>query len=450
MKILLFEKDPTLGEAVSSGLQKAGFDVTWVREYVEAIRDLNGQEFGVDLVEITDANTRGLELINEIFKNGEKPLCVSLYSQQNTENGFEASQLGSQRIFDIQHGKIQALSEIIAKYIVRISMPQIYPHSLPAFLKSINDLRGLINHNKPVLITGEPGSGKSYLAEHVRNEETQKSFQVEEIDCGSLIGEEGEAKLLGVARNANGTVKKERVGLLDKANKKGLLYLEHIHKLPPVLQTALVKLIENGKYTPVGGLESKDFTAHIVASCDDIKLLQENDFNSRLYELLGYNVVKLPSLKDSQADIIPTAEQIIHEYCTKQHLKDEPKLDESAMIKIYTHCWPGNYRELKCCIESAVSRCSNNVITEHDLNIIETEEEAPLPSDEKAMLIFYLKRYNGKKSEVAKAINKSRPTLDSLLIKNGLDAKDYKPKTKPKSKRKKDENNRKDSGRDKQ
>ena len=79
-----------------------------------------------------------------------------------------------------------------------------------------------------------------------------------------------------------------------------------------------------------------------------------------------------------------------------------------------------------------MTRRIGNTITEHDLNIIQTSNEDPLPTDEKGLLIFYLTRYNGKKSEVARAISKSRPTLDVLLEKNGLDAKDFKPKSKQK------------------
>ena len=139
-------------------------------------------------------------------------------------------------------------------------------------------------------------------------------------------------------------IKKERIGILDRANKKGLLYLEHIHKLPPILQAAMVKLIELGKYTPVDGMDSKDFTAHIVASCDDIQQLQDGTFNQKLYELLSYNIIKIPPLRESKDDIIPTANAIVQDYCIKKHIAEVPEFDVSAQIKLYTHSWPGNYR----------------------------------------------------------------------------------------------------------
>lgn len=443
MKIFLYEPDETSGELIYSQLTKEGYDVLWIHDYRKASYELEKERFDTSLIEIDDKdNQSGIKLIKEWFNQSKtirEPLCVSIYKTQDTASGFEASKLGSQEIYEIQHGTIDGLDKILRRYKIIARLPQLFIHNSDDFNKAIRDLANLINHNKPVLITGPSGSGKSYLAEHIHKEGTKSDFQYEEIKCGTLSSLDSIELLLGVSRGFRPEIKRDRKGILDEANDKGLLYLEKIHLIHPRLQEVLVDLLERGTYRSVGGTVIKPFKARFIASCEDISNIYNDSFNRRLYELISHNIVRVPSLNDCKSDIIPDAKQIIGDYCMTKGITKEPELTMEAQIMLYTHDWPGNYRELKSCIENAVITCSDDKILPVDLKLTQRTGEE-LPTDPRGLIIFYMNKFMGKKSDVASAMKISRPTLDKLLGKYGIDYKLFKKIRNPKSKKSNDEN----------
>ena len=92
---------------------------------------------------------------------------------------------------------------------------------------------------------------------------------------------------------------------------------------------------------------------------------------------LSHNIVRIPPLRECPADIIPNAEQMIEDLCVSKGRADMPVLDTSAKIKLSSHDWLGNYRELKSCIENAVICCKGGVITADDLNITPIDKNTP-------------------------------------------------------------------------
>lgn len=431
MRIILYEPDETIGKSIVAGLEKAGLDVNWNKDFHSARNGIEREHYNVSVVDIDmDKFGHGLDLIRQWFSQNSKALCVSLYRKENTENGFKASRLGSQELYEIRSGNVAGLAHIIQNYEIHVAMPQIYPHSNVIFTKCITDLRGFINHQKPVLIVGESGCGKSYLAEHVLNETTNEDFPYEETRCGDLAGSDAIEKFLGIARNSRPDVKQHRKGILDRANEKGLLYLEQIQNLSPDLQDVLATTLSTGKFRPCGGFDSKPFTAHFIASCEDISQIDTSKFNRKLYTIISHNIISVPPLRDSQPDIIPTAEQIITEYCIRNSVSPQPVLSTEAKIKLYSHSWPGNYLELRHSVENAIVRCTNGEISERDLMITPTKAEGKLPTTKKELLHFTLLKHRGNKSEVSKELDISRPTLDAWLEEAELNYRDYKPKSK--------------------
>lgn len=123
---------------------------------------------------------------------------------------------------------------------------------------------------------------------------------------------------------------------------------------------------------------------------------------------------------------------MIEDYCISKGMANIPVLERSAIIKISAHDWPGNYRELKSCIENAVICCEGRKIRDSDLNITNGDR---LPEDEKGQLIFFLTKHEGKKVLVMKDMGITAPTLDKKLKLHCIDYKLFKPVKKKKSRK---------------
>lgn len=426
IKIFLYEPDHEKGELIRDSLNSEDFDVEWFHHYSTAISQAEGREYDVNLIEVDEEGNRGLDLIKKYCSSTHGPLCVSLYSQQNTNLGFEASRLGSQKIYEISHGGLEQLNGVLKDYQVLITMPRIFQHKNKKYRACVAKLADLINHGMPVLLVGEPGVGKSYLAEHVHKDGTNSDFKYQEVLCGQLKEDFALESFLGVIKGFRPGVTKSKDGYVGAAQKKGLLYMEKIQELPKNFQDVVASLIESHQYRPVGSSEPKPFTANFIASCINLEQLDKSGMDTKLLTLLRHNVIEIPSLRDCREDIIPNAEILIKDFCTK-HSREIPVLSDAAKIRLYTYSWPNNYRELKQVVESAVMDCKDGIITEKEINFVINTDD--LPTDKKSLVIHYLRLYNGNKTRTAQALRKSRPTLDTWLDELGINADDYKLKT---------------------
>ena len=436
MKILLYEPNERIGDPIYHALHREGYDVLWIKDFLKADSKIRQEKFDASLIEI-DEHEKGLKLIESFVKRDPGLLCVAIFRDQDAGIGFRARCLGSQEIYEIEHGSISELDKILQSWKIMARRPQRYEHNTEEFNKAVNDLTNLVNHNKPVLITGEAGTGKSYLAEHIHCNKTNKEYSLEEISCASLNVENGMELLLGVVRKFRPEITQNRKGVLEKANEKGLIFFKNIQDLPTGLMDVLVRVIETGVFRKVGSDIEIPFTAQLVASCIDISEINNDNFDRRLYELLSHNIVRIPALRDCPADIIPNSIQMIEDYCVSKGIEDFPTLETCAVIKISSHLWPGNYRELKSCIENAVICCEEGIIRGSNLNITVPGTDNDVPEDDRGKLIYYLTKFKGKKVLVMKALGITAPTLNRRLKLYKIDYKLFKPKNKPKRNSKK-------------
>lgn len=436
MKILLYEPDERTGETISHALRREGYDVCWIMDFLNARSKIFDEKYDASLIEIDDYEHNGLHLIESWIKLVPGLLCVAIYTDQDAEVGFHACKLGSQEIYEIEKGSMCELDKILQRYIMLPRRPQKYRHKSEEHNKAVRNMTNLINHDKPVLIVGEVGTGKSFLAEHIHCNGTDHDFTLEEISCADLDVEYGMELFLGVTRGFRAPIKQCRKGILSKANDKGLIFLKDIHQLPLPLQEVLADVLEKRAFRKVGDDVIIPFTAHFIASCNDIDGIDPGKFNRKLYDILMHNVVRIPSLRECPADIISNAEQMIEEYCILKGMEDTPVLEQCAILKITSHSWPGNYRELKYCMENAVACCTDGHIKADDLNIAIPADAESVPQDRKGKLIFLLTKFDGKKVDVMNALGITAPTLDKWLKDESIDYKLFKKKKERKPRKK--------------
>jgi len=212
----------------------------------------------------------------------------------------------------------------------------------------------LAPRRQPVLITGESGTGKELVARaiHECGPANQEAFVA--FDCGALSSSLIESELFGHVQGAFTGASQRRLGLLASAG-KGTLLLDEIAELPIGLQAKLLRFLEDGSFTRVGGTEELRVDVRLIAATnrDIVRAIAAGDFREDLFHRLNVVQFNLPPLRERGEDILLLAEHFLKQFRAVLG-KNITGFSPAARQKFQTHRWPGNVRELRNVVERAL------------------------------------------------------------------------------------------------
>lgn len=279
-----------------------------------------------------------------------------------------------------------------------------------------------------ILILGESGTGKSILAKMIHNYSNRKNGKFVEVNCGALSESLLESELFGYAPGAfTGASPKGKVGLIEYAN-GGTLFLDEISELPINLQVKLLHVIQNKWIIPVGGTKLKEIEVRLISATNrDLDVLIRNgSFREDLFYRINVIPISLPSLREHKEDLHYLVVSIIHKICKREGLSIKTMSNE-AFNKLYAYEFPGNVRELENIIERGINISEGEFINEEDIIL-----DKKLPENTKSLKIIleeaerralanYLRKFNGDKAAVMKALGIKKTSLYEKLKKYNLD-----------------------------
>jgi transcriptional regulator with GAF, ATPase, and Fis domain len=206
----------------------------------------------------------------------------------------------------------------------------------------------------PVLITGEPGTGKELVAEAVWSHSHQSGGEFVKLNCAALVESVANSELFGHVRGAFTDAHRYKRGKFEIAH-QGTLFLDEIGDLPMAVQPRLLRAVELGEIEPVGSENSLDVEVRLIAATNqDLReLMLQGRFRRDLYDRLSALLLHLPPLRERSTDIIFLANFFATQ--TAQNYGLGPVyLSSQVEKKLLAHRWPGNVRELKNVITRAV------------------------------------------------------------------------------------------------
>lgn len=191
----------------------------------------------------------------------------------------------------------------------------------------------------PVLITGPNGAGKEKVAEIIQANSAVRDGPFVAVNCGALPSELIEAELFGAEAGAYTGAQRAREGRFEAAD-GGTLFLDEIGNLPPSGQMKLLRVLETGRFTRLGGSIERQVQVRVVSAtnADLPSMMAQGLFRQDLYYRLNLIELALPALAERPDDILPLA---------RHFLGSAHRLDASAEAALLRHRWPGNVRELK-------------------------------------------------------------------------------------------------------
>ena len=273
-----------------------------------------------------------------------------------------------------------------------------------------------------VLVTGPSGSGKELIARalHQRSERKSKPFIA--INCGSIPEQLFESELFGHKKGSFTGAINDRDGYFVLAN-GGTLFLDEIGELPLAMQVKLLRVLQDSEVKPVGASTSHKVDVRIVTATnrDLEKEVEEGRFREDLFYRLNIIRIALPTLKERIGDI-PLLCQHFLERFNKEFRKAVKGIDSEAMSLILRHPWKGQIRELENVLERAMLLTDSDFIRAEDLPFgasdvgEEPVTDAAALGDavstfERQYIQHMLKKYNGNRTETARALSIDASTL---------------------------------------
>lgn len=233
--------------------------------------------------------------------------------------------------------------------------------------KCLETSRQVADVDVNVLLLGESGVGKSYIAKMIHKESPRKSNPFIEVNCGAIPEALFEAELFGYEAGAfTSANKKGKLGLVELAE-GGTLFLDEIGELPMPLQVKVLKLIQEKNFYRVGGTKEKYVDFRLIAATNQSleELVLQKKFREDLYFRLNVVPISIPPLRERASDILSFTDHFLQEFSTKYNR--ERILDDAVRQNLYNHQWKGNVRELINLIERLVVTSASRIITISDL-----------------------------------------------------------------------------------
>ncbi len=241
-------------------------------------------------------------------------------------------------------------------------------HFVNSIMKQVYEWVNKVADTKAtVIINGETGTGKGEIAKEIHLKSPRRNKPFISINCGAIPENLLESELFGHKKGSFTGALVDKIGKFAAAN-GGTIFLDEIGDMSPDLQVKLLKVLDDGEFTPVGGTNTDKTDVRVIAAThrnleDEVK---NGKFREDLYYRLFVVPITLPPLRKQKFDI-PGLVSFFIEHFNRKNNCDIDCFSDEALCIMQDYSWPGNIRELKNVIERCVIYKGKGIITEEDL-----------------------------------------------------------------------------------
>lgn len=439
--ILTIDDEENIRNGLADNFELEGYNVEKASNGKEGLSKI--EKGGIDLV-ITDLRMDGIpgeEVVRRVTTEHPGIPIIVLTGHGSIEDATAAIKAGAYdfltKPLDLDHlnhivknalkGREQ--QKIISELQEKIKNGGASASDMIGKSAELNKVKTLISKAAPskanVLITGESGVGKELVAKSIHEQSPRKDKPFVIVHCAALSENLLESELFGYEKGAFTGADTQHKGRFEVAD-GGTIFLDEIGEINQTTQIKLLRVIQEKSFERVGGTQSINVDVRIVAATN--RNLEEEVKNGKFREDLFYrlNVVRIPMppLRERKDDI----PLLLHAFLREFNIENEKNItgfDNRAKSAILKYSWPGNIRELKNCVESAVVMCNGDEIKIEDLpaSVREKGEEkvinipVGMKLDDAELLIIQenLAFCNGNKSKCAELLGIGRKTLHRKL-----------------------------------
>ena len=452
-RLVLAGSDPRLAQSVQLHLQKS-LQITAPVVRFEDVPNLLAPETDGDvlLVAADPADATAIEAVVREAKVQQSPASFAILESEAVamQRPFEhlAPYLCGRWVWPHMQRELTVWARRSLSPGVRFADPALETNSqkirrrlvnhTPSLTAMVEQLNIAASHDVTVLIEGETGTGKTYLAKLIHDCSTRKAHRFLVVSCGSLSGNLIASEFFGHAKGAFTSADGAKVGKFAAAG-EGTILLDEIDTLGLEHQANLLRVIETGEFEPVGSNDTQICKARIIAATNwnIADAVERGTFRRDLYYRLHVISFQLPPLRHRPEDIGPLVRGMVAKYGTKFG-KRLFSVCPDALRALEAFPWPGNIRQLENVIQQAVLTSSGNELKTHHLSpLVLAKADAPavtLPTNggyggtlkesraamERSNILRALERAGQSRTRAAQILGISRVTLYKKMGKYGL------------------------------
>jgi len=390
--ILVVDDEPLQREILKTILDDSGYETYTAASGEEALRILREYKPDVLLTDLKMEGMDGIELIESISLDSYAPTMIIMTAHGTITSAVEAIKKGA---FDyltkplnkdsllltiqraVERSELMKENRQLHKELFdRFKMEGIVGKS-EKMKEAIDIMKKISPSPATVLIIGESGTGKELVAKAIHYNSLRRTKPFTALNCAAIPENLFESELFGYEPGAFTGAASRRIGLIESTN-GGTLFLDEIGDLPQMMQSKLLRVLQDKEIRRLGGKDAIKIDVRIITATnkDLEKELTKGSFREDLYYRLKVVTIALPPLRDRKEDIPDLSQFFINKF-NIEFGKRIKSIDPAAIHAFSEYNWPGNIRQLESVIERAVLMSDAGAIKLKD---IKSELRSPQPS----------------------------------------------------------------------
>jgi DNA-binding NtrC family response regulator len=447
-RILIADDQADILSALRLLLKREGFEVATATSPAGVLDIAAGEAVDVALVDLnytrdTTSGTEGLELVDQLrARDPDLPVVVmtawatvdvAVQAMQRGADDFVEKPWDNQRLLSVLRNQValgrarrQGRRLADENAVLRGTDGPDVIAGAPAMQDVCRMAKQVAPSGASVLITGEPGTGKSLLARLIHDWSDRSEGPFIAVNIGGLSESVFESEMFGHVRGAFTDARSDRAGRFEVAS-GGTLFLDEIGNVPLAQQARLLRALETGEFERVGSSRTQRADVRIVSAtnADLAALVAAGRFREDLLFRINTVEIRLPPLRERREDIVPLATAALARRAA-QYGRDAASFESGALAALLAYPWPGNVRELNSVVERSLLLASGPQVTAADLRLSPARATAPALEDmsledaERALIRSALRRHGGNAQAAAEALGLSRSAIYRRLDKLGI------------------------------
>ena len=443
-KILIVEDDVAFCTMLKTFLQKKGFEVLTAFSGSEATNRIKDNDFDVVLTDVRLPDCDGISLLSEIFSKKKDTAVIIMTGYAEINMAVNAIKQGAfdyvskpfnpDTILETIEKSMVAQNESsksVATQEIKENIKREEPKKINSFVKGISDASRKLNEyislvaptNMSVLIIGDSGTGKEYVASSIHKSSKRSGKPFIAVDCGAIPKEIASSEFFGHIKGSFTGAVNDKIGHFQAAN-GGTLFLDEIGNLSYELQVQLLRALQERRIKPVGSNKEIEVDIRVIAATnEDLSVAVKNEgFREDLYHRLNEFSIQVPPLRERVEDLMLFANHFL-EQSNEELDKNVVGFSDEVLEVFKKYEWPGNLRELKNIVKRSVLLSQKDMISIDLLptevirakNIEKNTYSLFKNQNEQELILDALEKANGNKAKAARMLSIDRKTLYNKL-----------------------------------